>query len=199
MCNFNVMNKYRVIVAGSRFGKIFDLLCKFEKDNYGKKNREYYGMRLPEWKSDVVIKVQFPDKYDKMSAPYLYVESRFGRVPWKETYIELFAENWQLVKFIPDDQPIKTVESIKNSIMNDINKAINKQDKVEYQNRMNREIIDSIKKQQATVTPCSCQCKKEDFSNNKINNFSDFIEKFIESIDFGQVNTSIDDILKMLD
>jgi hypothetical protein len=200
MCNSDAINKYRVIVAGSRFGKVFDLLCKFEK----KKNRECYGMRLPEWKSDVVIRVQFPDECSKMSAPYLYVESRFGRVPWKETYIELFAENWQLVRL---RQPAKTVEDIKNSIMNmnDINKielryVDNKQDEAEYQNQMNKETIDSIKKQQAAATPCcDCQCKKEDSSDNKIANFSDFIEKYIESINFGQINTSIDDILKMLD
>ena len=194
MYNSDVINKYRVIVAGSRFGKVFDLLCKFEKE---KKNGECYGMRLPEWESDVVIRVQFPDKYDKMSAPYLYEESRFGRVPWKETYIELFAENWQLVRL---RQPAKTVEDVKNSIMNDINKAVNKQDEIKYQNQMNKETIDSIKKQQAEATHCcDCQCKKEDSSNNHIANFSDFIEKYIESINFGQINTSIDDILMMLD
>lgn len=191
---YNLMNKYRVIVAGSKFGKIFDMLYNLEKENYGKTFREYYGMRLPEWKTDVVIKVQIPDKYDKMSAPYLYVESRFGRVPWKETYIELFAENWQLVKFIPDNQSNKTVENIKSSIMNDIDKQF----KAEYQNKMNKETIDAIKKQ-AVATPCGCKCKAEESSDNKITNFSDFIEKFIESIDFKQANTSIDDILKMLD
>jgi hypothetical protein len=56
------------------------------------------GMRLPHWQPDVVIKAQFPDEHSKMTAPYLYVESRFGRVPWKETMIELFAENWQVVE-----------------------------------------------------------------------------------------------------
>ena len=55
------------------------------------------GMRLPQWKEDVVIRAQFPDEHSKMTAPYLYVESRFGRVPWKETMIELFAENWEVV------------------------------------------------------------------------------------------------------
>lgn len=55
------------------------------------------GMRLPQWKSDVVIRAQFPDEYSKMTAPYLYVESRFGRVPWKETMIELFSEEWEVV------------------------------------------------------------------------------------------------------
>ena len=54
------------------------------------------GMRLPQWSEDVVIKAQFPDEHSKMTAPYLYVESRFGRVPWKETNIELFAENWEV-------------------------------------------------------------------------------------------------------
>lgn len=55
------------------------------------------GMRLTQWKEDVVIRAQFPDEHSKMTAPYLYVESRFGRVPWKETMIELFAENWEIV------------------------------------------------------------------------------------------------------
>ncbi|PTC15428.1 Thoeris anti-defense Tad2 family protein [Bacillus wiedmannii] len=56
------------------------------------------GMRLPQWSDDVVIRAQFPDEHSKMTAPYLYVESRFGRVPWKETNIELFAENWEVVE-----------------------------------------------------------------------------------------------------
>lgn len=55
------------------------------------------GMRLPQWKKDVVIRAQYPDEHSKMTAPYLYVESKFGRVPWKETMIELFAENWEVV------------------------------------------------------------------------------------------------------
>ena len=55
------------------------------------------GMRLPQWKEDVVIRAQFPDEHSKMTAPYLYVESRFGRVPWKETMIELFSEEWEVV------------------------------------------------------------------------------------------------------
>lgn len=55
------------------------------------------GMRLPHWQPDVIIKAQYPDEHSKMTAPYLYVESRFGRVPWKETFIELFSENWEVV------------------------------------------------------------------------------------------------------
>lgn len=56
------------------------------------------GMRLPMWKEDVVIRAQYPDSNSKMTAPYLYVESRFGRVPWKDTMIELFSENWEVVE-----------------------------------------------------------------------------------------------------
>ena len=55
------------------------------------------GMRLPQWQPDVVIRAQYPDENSKMTAPYLYVESRFGRVPWKETMIELFSEQWEVV------------------------------------------------------------------------------------------------------
>ena len=55
------------------------------------------GMRLPNWKNDVVIRVLNPAHGSYMTAPYLYVESRFGRVPWKETMIELFSEEWEVV------------------------------------------------------------------------------------------------------
>lgn len=56
------------------------------------------GMRLPKWSEDVMIRCQFPDEHSKMTAPYLYVESRFGRVPWKETMIELLSNEWQIVE-----------------------------------------------------------------------------------------------------
>ena len=71
------------------FGRAFDLV-----------NRQTVGlgMRLPQWNSDVIIKVQFPDEHSKMTSPYLYVESRFGKVPWKETVIELFSDKWEVVE-----------------------------------------------------------------------------------------------------
>lgn len=56
------------------------------------------GMRLPQWSEDVIVRAQFPDARSKMTAPYLYVESRFGLVPWKETMIELFSEDWVVVE-----------------------------------------------------------------------------------------------------
>jgi len=55
------------------------------------------SMRLPHWLDDVKIKAQFPDDNSKMTAPYLYAESRFGKVPWKETMIELFSEEWEVI------------------------------------------------------------------------------------------------------
>jgi hypothetical protein len=60
--------------------------------------RQGAGMRLPHWEEDVIIRAQYPDENSKMTAPYLYVESRFGKVPWKETMIELFSEKWEVVK-----------------------------------------------------------------------------------------------------
>lgn len=73
------------------FGKAFDLI--------NNKNRKIQlGMRLPSWAEDVVIRVQYPDEHSKMTAPYLYVQSRFGCVPWKETMIELFSNEWQVVE-----------------------------------------------------------------------------------------------------
>ncbi|MCK5607416.1 DUF2829 domain-containing protein [Candidatus Pacearchaeota archaeon] len=55
------------------------------------------AIRLPTWSKEVFIKAQFPDRHSKMTAPYLYVESRFGKVPWKETMIELFSEDWEVI------------------------------------------------------------------------------------------------------
>lgn len=63
----------------------------FEQVKIGK------AMRLPKWAPDVKIKAQFPDVNSKMTAPYLYVESRLGKVPWKETMIELFSDEWEVV------------------------------------------------------------------------------------------------------
>lgn len=63
----------------------------FEEAQKGK------GMRMRQWNDDVVVRVQSPDKYSKMSAPYLYVDSRFGRVPWISTNIELFSDNWEVI------------------------------------------------------------------------------------------------------
>lgn len=69
------------------FGKAMDMVRKDHANMY---------MRLPQWSPEVKIKIQVPDAHSKMTAPYFYVESRFGRVPWKETMIELFAENWEV-------------------------------------------------------------------------------------------------------
>lgn len=60
--------------------------------------KEGKAMRLPHWKNDVKVKAQYPDETSKMTAPYLYVESRYGMVPWKETNIELFSEDWEIVE-----------------------------------------------------------------------------------------------------
>jgi len=69
------------------------------------------GMRLPHWNSDVVIRVQYPDENSEMTAPYLYVESRFGMVPWKETMIELLSEEWKVVD--PVQGRLTNIQSIK--------------------------------------------------------------------------------------
>ncbi len=55
------------------------------------------AVRLPYWSPEVVIRMHNPDSKGWMTAPYLYVDSRYGRVPWKETFIELFSDEWQIV------------------------------------------------------------------------------------------------------
>lgn len=58
-------------------------------------NGDVTAIRLPQWSEDVKIKLQVPDKHSKMTAAYLYVESRFGRVPWIPTQIELLSDKWE--------------------------------------------------------------------------------------------------------
>ena len=53
------------------------------------------GIRIKDWNEDVIIKLQKPDENSKMSASFLYVESRFGNVPWLPTQIEILSDNWE--------------------------------------------------------------------------------------------------------
>lgn len=72
------------------FGKAFDIL----------RNPENIDriMRLPKWQSDVYIRVKWPEgeSDNEMTHPYLYVTSRYGSVPWKETIPELFSSDWEV-------------------------------------------------------------------------------------------------------
>ena len=51
-------------------------------------------VRLPKWEPDVFISIQTPDENSKMTAPYFYVTSRFGLVPWIPTMIEMLSVEW---------------------------------------------------------------------------------------------------------
>ena len=55
------------------------------------------AMRLPKWNNDVRVKVQNLDGTLCNTHPYLYVESRFGRVPWIPNYVEMFSKDWEIV------------------------------------------------------------------------------------------------------
>lgn len=66
----------------------------FEEALYAMKNGKF--VRLPFWSPEVRIGVQYPDEFSKMTHPYLYVTSRKGCVPWKETYPELFSNDWEI-------------------------------------------------------------------------------------------------------
>ncbi len=69
------------------FGQAFDKIKKGDG-----------AMRLPQWKEDVKIRAQIPDEHSKMTHPYLYVQSRLGCVPWKETVVELFSDDWEVIE-----------------------------------------------------------------------------------------------------
>lgn len=95
----------KVLFSNLSFGRVLDSV---------QDNPDTRGMRLPSWKEDVIIKCQMPDENSKMTAPYLYVESRFCRVPWKETMIEMFSKEWQLVDISKNDET-KTECKVQNN------------------------------------------------------------------------------------
>ena len=57
--------------------------------------REDGNVRLPKWSDEVRISIQNPDENSKMTAPYFYVTSRFGAVPWIPTMIEMLSMEWE--------------------------------------------------------------------------------------------------------
>lgn len=89
-----MIKKMKLMIGNVTFGTALDTIQKDPTSTL--------GMRLPAWKSDVVIRVQHPDKNSKMTYPYLYVQSRFGCVPWKETVVEMFADDWQIVEIVDE-------------------------------------------------------------------------------------------------
>lgn len=60
------------------------------------------GMRLPSWNESTCVFVQVPDDNSKQTHPYLYVQSRYGRVPWVCTVPEMFSKQWQVVEVVKD-------------------------------------------------------------------------------------------------
>lgn len=58
--------------------------------------RNYGSIRRKAWNPDVRIKLQVPDEHSKMTACYLYVESRNGLVPWIPNMIEICTnDDWE--------------------------------------------------------------------------------------------------------
>jgi len=61
-------------------------------------------VRLPYWSKEVYLMLQVPDEHSKMTAPYIYVTSRFGKVPWVATQIELLSTNWEVIRDVPEEK-----------------------------------------------------------------------------------------------
>ena len=67
--------------------------------SFGKAIKEMQNgaaVRLPQWSEEVKIQIQLPNENSKMTAPYFYVTSRFGMVPWIPTMIEMLSIEWQI-------------------------------------------------------------------------------------------------------
>jgi len=62
------------------------------------RNSKDISMNLPHWSKEVKIQVQLPTPKNRMTAPYLFVKSKNGIIPWMPTIIELFSDKWEINK-----------------------------------------------------------------------------------------------------
>ena len=63
------------------------------------------GIRLPQWKDDVVVKLQTPDENSKMTHPYIFIDTTGletdnpdaprDRVPWLASQTDMLSEDWE--------------------------------------------------------------------------------------------------------
>ena len=56
--------------------------------------RENRKVKLKSWSMDRFILIQKTDENSKMSYPYIYITSTFGKVPWVPSQIELLSLDW---------------------------------------------------------------------------------------------------------
>lgn len=75
-------------VKGLGFGIAFDFLTE---------NPEF-GMRLPYWDRDMVVRIQIPDEDSKMSYPYLYMKTNCDNFPYFPDCIDMFDDEWEIVE-----------------------------------------------------------------------------------------------------
>lgn len=75
-------------LKGLGFGIAFDFLTE---------NPEF-GMRLPCWGKDRVIRIQYPDEDSFMTHPYLYIETESENIPFVVDYMSLFSDGWEIVE-----------------------------------------------------------------------------------------------------
>lgn len=75
-------------LKGLGFGIAFDFLTE---------NPEF-GMRLPCWGKDRVIRIQYPDENSFMTHPYLYIETEHENIPFVVDYMSLFSNEWEIVE-----------------------------------------------------------------------------------------------------
>ena len=54
-------------------------------------------MRLPHWKKNVVVEAIYPQACSVITAPFLCMVDETNRVPWKESMIDLFSDEWEVV------------------------------------------------------------------------------------------------------
>lgn len=130
---------YEISFNNLTFGSALDMIQAYHTTR---------GMRLPQWKEDVVIRVQMPDKNSKMTHPYLYVMSRYGCVPWKETVVEMFSREWQVVEFVKEKKTEPTKENKSEPVKKEEPKCTNESTKNINVNEINslEDIIDTIDK-----------------------------------------------------
>lgn len=60
--------------------------------------KNYGYIRLPHWSKEVYIGYYVPEtRHDMLTAPFLYVSSRYGKAAWLPNQIEILSNDWEQV------------------------------------------------------------------------------------------------------
>lgn len=162
---------YDVVENCLSFGSALDKLI--ERENDESDNNEY-GIRIRTWDEGIVIRIQTPDEFSKMTGRYLYKSKGGKNTPWTPNNEFIFNHFWEVVRFVENKQIDKELLKKMTASMYDNNK-ITKEALNKYDNFMNKSKENNKDNKCAPhcTKRCLNECRKATTNTVKSNNKKD--------------------------